>query len=269
MIKNVTIGADPELFIIALDGSPYPVIGLIGGTKAEPIPIGEGCSLQEDNVLAEYCIPPVTSKEDFWKYISYCQQAIRERLNGQYGIFMAASMRFSAEHLYTPEAMTMGCSPDFNAYTLKTNPPGNSASLFRSAGFHIHVGYDNPNFDLNIKLVKAMDLFLGLPSILLDRDLERRKLYGKAGCFRPKDYGTEYRVLSGYFTSSESLVHWVFENTMKAIDFVNSDKRIAKEDEALIVEGINSGNVEIAELICTEYKVDYTPERKQQQTCVA
>ena len=34
-----------------------------------------------------------------------------------------------------------------------------------------------------------MDLFLGVPSILIDPDTERRKMYGKAGDYRLKEYG--------------------------------------------------------------------------------
>ena len=34
-----------------------------------------------------------------------------------------------------------------------------------------------------------IDAYVGLPSILYDTDAERRKLYGKAGCFRLQPYG--------------------------------------------------------------------------------
>ena len=53
----------------------------------------------------------------------------------------------------------------------------------------IHVGYENPDVDTSLALVKYMDVFLGIPSVVKDKDKKRRSLYGKAGCFRLTDYG--------------------------------------------------------------------------------
>ena len=51
-----------------------------------------------------------------------------------------------------------------------------------------------------VRLVRACDLFVGLPAVLIDRDnrqLWRRRLlgYGKAGEFREQPHGFEYRTL--------------------------------------------------------------------------
>ena len=54
---------------------------------------------------------------------------------------------------------------------------------------HIHIGYDNNNIDASLRLVKYLDLYLGVPSVLKDKDKRRRSLYGKAGCFRLTSYG--------------------------------------------------------------------------------
>ena len=59
----------------------------------------------------------------------------------------------------------------------------------RSAGCHLHVGYLNNNIETSLKMLRYVDAIVGLPSILFDTDGERRKLYGKAGCFRLTDYG--------------------------------------------------------------------------------
>ena len=55
--------------------------------------------------------------------------------------------------------------------------------------FHIHIGYDAPEIDRSLRLITYLDAYLGLPSILIDKDTERRKLYGQAGCFRLTRYG--------------------------------------------------------------------------------
>ena len=73
---------------------------------------------------------------------------------------------------------------------MKANPkPKGTSTNLRSAGFHIHVGYENPDVDTSLSLVRYMDVFLGIPSVVKDKDKKRRSLYGKAGCFRLTDYG--------------------------------------------------------------------------------
>lgn len=65
-IEKVTIGADPELFII--DASSYEVvssIGLIPGVKNNAfVPKGyrKGFGVETDNILAEFNIPPAKQK---------------------------------------------------------------------------------------------------------------------------------------------------------------------------------------------------------------
>jgi len=56
--------------------------------------------------------------------------------------------------------------------------------------FHVHIGYENPNDDTNRELAKAMDLFLGVPSILMEPNNERRAVgYGQAGNYRNQKHG--------------------------------------------------------------------------------
>jgi hypothetical protein len=67
-------------------------------------------------------------------------------------------------------------------------------------------------------LVKQLDCFLGLPSLLWDGDTARRKMYGAAGAFRPKPYGVEYRVLSNAWLLSEERMRFVYNQTVSAVD---------------------------------------------------
>src|SRR5699024_1887019 len=82
-INNITLGADPELFLQKIDKSEVvSAIGLIGGTKDNPKPISEkGHSIQEDNVLVEFNIPPSFTKEEFVDNIKYCLDYIEELAN--------------------------------------------------------------------------------------------------------------------------------------------------------------------------------------------
>lgn len=110
------------------------------------------------------------------------------------------------------------CDPDYNAYTEDVNPrPEGTKTNLRSAGFHVHVGYDNKNVKKSLKIIKALDIFLGIPSVLLDKDTKRRSLYGKAGSFRLQPWGVEYRVLSSFMMSTPELTRFVYNQTMAAM----------------------------------------------------
>jgi hypothetical protein len=121
---------------------------------------------------------------------------------------------------------------------------------------HIHVGYNNPSSKTNLEIVKTMDLFLGVPSIILDTDTERRKLYGKAGAFRNKAYGVEYRVLSGFWITNDSLMEFAFNNTMNAIKFINDGFSIEKQDETQIEFCINNGDKQLAYELMSKYSIN-------------
>ena len=54
---------------------------------------------------------------------------------------------------------------------------------------HISIGWDDFTQEQQVDMIKAMDATVGLESVLLDSDTERKKLYGKAGCFRFTEFG--------------------------------------------------------------------------------
>lgn len=106
-----------------------------------------------------------------------------------------------------------------------------------------------------MELVRILDLFLGVPSILIDEDDRRRQLYGKAGCFRFTSYGVEYRVMSGYFIDSPKLIGWCFDQILAAIEFLNNGGSV-DEDAADIVDAINNNNRKAAEDLIKKYKIN-------------
>ena len=123
---------------------------------------------------------------------------------------------------------------------------------------HIHIGADCLKDQALVEeCVKVLDLFLGLPSVLLDEERERRKLYGKAGCFRfaTSFTGFEYRVLSNFWLKSEELMGWVYDNTQAAINFINEGKTIAEGDVFIIQQGIDEYVEEFAEEMIKKYGI--------------
>lgn len=251
MIKNVTLGADPEVFL-ERDGQIISAEGLIGGTKYEPKLISdEGHSIQEDNIMAEFNIPPCDNAEDFVHHISYVKDYLDmvARTHGA-TLNFSASADVAPKYLRTPQAREFGCMPDYNVYLKDTNPSPKRGGTLRTCGGHIHIGFDNPTQALSEDVVIAMDAVLGLKSLFIDTDDKRRQMYGKAGSFRFKDFGVEYRTLSNFWIATDELTKWAFEETLNAIELVNSGSLIeVKKFSSEIQDAINNNNRELATVL--------------------
>lgn len=219
----ITIGADPEVFL-AYKGSEKiaSAIGVVGGSKRRPRKVSDHIKVQEDNVLAEYNITPAKTKQEF---VTFCLEGLDELSKivepKGYNIRILASADIDVSELSDPKAYIFGCDPDFNAWTQGINDKPVPVANFRSAGGHVHVG--GIKQEKVIDTIRAMDLFLGVPSVIKDSDKKRKMLYGKAGAFRPKKYGVEYRTLSNFWLQDESLIEWVYEATMRAVEWSNSN----------------------------------------------
>lgn len=260
-LNNITIGADPELFIVNENTNQVvSAIGLIPGEKGNPW-VGEdmpkGFGLETDNILAEFNIPPVKDKVNFINNIVYMQEYINKFVknkNPELGIKCSASETVPESELQSDQAKLFGCDVDYNAYTLKENPkPKGESTNTRSAGFHIHVGYANPNIDTSISLIRYMDAYIGIPSVLKDRDTKRRSLYGKAGSFRLTDYGVEYRVLSSAMMSTSDKLDFVWNQLQQALYAVKYKLNIPSMTE--IQNTINNSDVELAKFLINRYNL--------------
>lgn len=258
MIENVTIGADPELFLInEKTGKVVSAIGIIPGEKGNAWvgpDMEEGYGLEIDNILAEFNIPPARTKEEFTGSITfmlnYIDRFVKEK-NPDLGIRCIASQIVDEDQLQHPEAKRFGCSPDYCAYKEGSNKkPKGEKTCLRSSGFHCHVGYDNPNEKDSIELVKYMDVYLGIPSVVKDPDTQRRKLYGKAGAFRLAKHGVEYRVLSSYMLGHSD---FVYDQTIKAIEAYN--KGVKLPSPTVVQRVINNSKVEEAKKLIEKYNL--------------
>lgn len=261
MIDDILIGADIEVFLQNKNtGEIVSAEGIIKGTKKEPFNFDKAnkyYATSLDNVMAEFCIPPSPDPAGFYngiqKALRYIESIIPSDLTPK--AFPAAYL--DEKYLQTENAKLFGCEPDYNAWNEQENlPPGTSTNL-RTGGGHIHIGYKNPNPFINLMLVKAMDLYVGVPSILLEPDNERKMMYGKAGAFRNKDYGVEYRTISNYYLASKKLTDWIFTNTLKAIDFVKRGgcNMFTWTDKEEIVNTINYNDKLKAKELIEKYNI--------------
>jgi hypothetical protein len=261
LLKDVTIGADIEVFLKDISSDEIvSAEGIIKGTKDEPFrfkPENDYFGTSLDNVMAEFCIPPVTTGNDFYRNIQEALSYIKSDIPKELDIFAFPCANVDEKYLQTENAQLFGCDPDFNAWlfgNLNPKPEATNGTL-RSCGGHIHIGYRKPSQDLSMQLVKAMDIFVGLPSVIQEPDNQRKMLYGKAGAFRFKPYGVEYRTVSNYYIASENLTKWAFTNTMEAIKFINDGNVINEQESDAIRTAINAGDKELAETMCKYFNV--------------
>lgn len=122
---------------------------------------------------------------------------------------------------------------------------------------HIHIGYDRPNNITNNYIVKALDLFISVPLVLMEPTNKRKIMYGTAGSYRTTTYGVEYRSTSNYIFSSPELMEWTFNQIKKAIDFINAGSfSELSYYESTIRECINSNNEKSAKEIINKFRIE-------------
>ena len=253
-----TIGADPEVFLVNKRDQLRSAI-FLPGSKEMPFPAGDGIFIHPDNVAAEFNIPPCKSAQEFIDNIQKGLSRVQEFASEQ-NLFLkiTASASFPRSQLRDPRAKEFGCEPDYNAWDALNyqNPrPCASDKSLRSCGGHIHVGSSLAPLDI----VRSMDLFLGCPSIELDKDNTRRNLYGKAGAHRVKPYGVEYRVLSNFWVASPESINWAYTQTEKALQFVDTYERdYLYNDKAIantIQQCINNGDLKALNTLRKEFNL--------------
>lgn len=243
----IYIGADPEVFVkdsrrrAFVSAHPY-----VSGTKSDPLP-WKGGAIQVDGVALEFNIPAARNARAFSQSIRDNVHYLQGILNGwddKLKLTITPTAYFDKTYFDNlPEEVKMlGCEPDYNAYTLDVNPKPHTDAPKRTGSGHVHIGWlegeDSPTDVLDpdhmakcADLVQQLDIALFVPSLLFDKDSDRRSLYGAPGAFRPKKYGVEYRVLSNRWLRNDSLTTWVFNATLKATrDFFNGKKYSEKID---------------------------------------
>lgn len=247
-----TVGADPEYF--AHDGNEFiSAIGRIPGFKHKPelIPCG---AIHVDNVACEINTHPADCPESFSEAIAAPMSYVTDLLKAQNLLLSTEAYAvFESSQLDSAEACEGGCDPDYCAYTGGMNTPPNLMDTdARSAAGHVHVGIKITEEEV-LKLVKTLDLYLTIPALQYENP-ERRTLYGKAGCFRRKPYGLEYRTPSNFWTFTDSRRQWVYTAVELA---VNMFREIILPEN--LEEVINSNDVVAAQSIMYVYDIPECP----------
>jgi len=245
-------GADPELMLVAPNGQLTSAIPLIKGTKSKPQKVKQG-AVQHDNVMAEFNVQPAGSSGEFAANMEAVLKELAKLVRPN-KLMVRAYAEFPEEELDSEEARVFGCDPDFCAWPnrdgilcMNSIPSHKALEPFRSAGGHFHVGHKKETEEMllddfgKIEVVKALDVFQGIISVLLDPDqsaIERRSLYGTAGAHRPKPYGVEYRALGNFWVRSPDLVHLMYELADRAVQLTLTG------ESNRIIEQIGQKNVQ-------------------------
>jgi hypothetical protein len=242
---SFSFGSDPEL-VLEKSGRPFSAIGIVPGDSFERHKIGRH-EFYYDNVLAECAVAPGKTKEEFIENLRDCITKYTQ-LVSPYKLVIKAAVNYPRDQLNHPDAIRIGCSPEWCVYTLTDIKPDGDAfakSRLRTAGGHIHLGSKIAKDEYGcFSVVRMLDLFLGIPSIYIDHDPTakmRKKWYGRAGRFRQPKHGVEYRSLSNFWIASPKLVSLIYdicEFVLKYVEdgrheeFWTIDKKTLEGDEA-------------------------------------
>ena len=221
--REFTVGADPEVFL-GKAGAFVSAHDKLPGDKRNPHKVECG-AVQVDGMAAEFNIDPAKDFEQFKSNLDTVQGVLKSMI-GDLDFIEDVSVFFDKEFAdqIPAENMMLGCESDFNGWSMMDNNPPEETTMMRTAGGHVHVGgfftndiFSDTHFGASARLARTLDETIGVYSVLWDKDDQRRSMYGKAGCFRPKFYGMEYRTLSNKWIFSDKLVRFVYDGVKEAL----------------------------------------------------
>lgn len=266
---QILIGCDPEIFMVK-DGKFVSAHGAVPGDKKNPFKVNKG-AVQVDGMALEFNIDPAKNEKEFITNLQTVMGILKEMVP-EYELSAVPVADFDEAVMKAQplEALELGCEPDFNAWEGgAVNPRPNGEVNFRTGAGHVHIGWGQ-DFDINdpnhieacCMVAKQLDYYLGLGSLLYDEaGVKRRVMYGAPGCYRPKPYGVEYRVLSNAWLKDEKLMAWVYRNTIKGVDRLMGGVRAYDVWGDLAREMLKAEEVSKRQLtaIFTEQGIDLPP----------
>lgn len=254
MRSSILLGADPELFMRNPNtGAFVSAHDAVPGTKLEPFKVPYG-AIQVDGTALEFNIDPAATCDEFVRNINEVRKTLAGYVPG-YNVVAEPVAIYDREYFefdVPTSAQELGCDPDFNGWTMEVNPrPDPNGKPMRTASGHIHIGWgegfdacDKQHFDQCGRVARQMDYYLGIQSLLWDKDGTRRELYGKAGAFRPKPYGMEYRVMSNRWLANDNLMRWVYNSAQLGMEAANVGNWAESTYEDIAQDIINNNMID-------------------------
>jgi len=261
---SVQLGCDPELFI-RCEGKIVPSEEVI---PKDGIVVDYLSKIIRDGIQLEFNPMPYYCRANFGNHMRSLFYHLRNHVdakgktnNKKYEISFEQVIKLTDEDIQTinPEAMRLGCRPSLNAYG-DFRMAVSDLYPYRSGGGHIHLGGFNRfgsgrSFDPDTApiLAKILDIILGNTCVLIDRDpdqVERRKVYGRAGEYRIQPHGFEYRVLSNFWFRAYPLFSFCMATARTGVQIFNnveaSDYVLNLVDQAKVIQAINENDYSLA-----------------------
>lgn len=216
MKRTISIGSDPEVFLVGADGQLVPSCGLIGGTKTKTLPVEAGkafgLGVLEDNVTLEINSDPYYGPPELYvSHMTSLMELVQKHVLDKKQLYMSVvpAARFTKQALDTPQAKVFGCDPDRDAWKRgveRVPPKPSELKDHRCAGGHLHFGYDKENCNTpDWAIVQFLDAFCLAYWQDHYRDQSvRRSFYGQPGLYRSKSYGFEYRTPNNYWLTGRA-----------------------------------------------------------------
>lgn len=258
---KIFLGSDPEFFY-KKDGKVIGAEKVLGQLPNKQIGLGFGDSGKViiDGVQAELNPTASDCRESHLFFVGNLLRDVRKKLPpGVTAHFdQLVDIDKSEMESLSKNCQQFGCTPSFNVYGAQEVEVRDASKYFkRSAGGHIHLGYNNDMVRATgilepSKLVPILDIIVGNTCVLLDRsegNKERRKNYGRAGEYRTPKYGIEYRTLSNFWLDNYIVAHLVFGLCRQAVNYVANgmDKEILRlVDQKDIIKAINENDFDLA-----------------------
>lgn len=210
------IGADPELFITTPDGA------FVEGKEAlKSVSIND--EITPDGVQVELHPRPQHCAALFGTNINGLLLRLNRQLKASnLKVAQQTTVSIPPEQLrkMSKEARKLGCMPSKNLYDSSATVKVSRGFTGRSCGGHLHFSNLPAAAGSNEEAVKKLDYIVGNFSVMVDPDAgaaERRKVYGRAGEYRDKPYGFEYRTLSNFWLRAFPLTSMVFQMSREAL----------------------------------------------------
>jgi len=227
-VNNITLGCDPELFLVDRRNN---------GMVCARTYFGKSGDVGNDGMLLEFRPLPSTD-----------ENVVTDNIMN---LIIKARMMLDLKPQVSPNLMFFGASNYQGA----------------TAGFHLHYGvpYQMLGFQRNVKIlirqvVKAMDYYVGVPSIIPEgnTDIRRRTStyieYGKPGEFRIDNRTLEYRVPGGSL-----LRHPILTNGILALGAV------VIEDIVSRINACTDNFANLQEMQCTKHIQELYPNMPNNQ----
>lgn len=231
---KISIGADPEIFLVNKKKEFISAHNLIPGDKKRPHKVKKG-AVQVDGTAAEFNIDPCFSSDDFTANINSVLKDLRSMVPKELEFAYKPTAEFKKKYFeeLPDECKVLGCDPDFNPANGQINPTPTPKDLIRHGGGHIHIGWtkdknykDDPDHAWDCQQVaKTFQTFFTYLPTLWDKDDIRPTVY-KNGSYRPKPYGVEIRSFSNAWLNYPKLWPWMFETCQFIMDTLEAGRSL-------------------------------------------